>query len=159
MIEAIGRDVFSFPSVVITTNGIVKGNRKAVMGRGIALQAVEKFHGIDTSLGIQILHHGNVSAWLGQWNGQNVYSMPTKNHWRDPSPISLIVQSAVKLVDVVNALGFNEEIGMPPPGCGNGGLDWKVVGPILKDILDDRFVVCIRGEQASYLERLQKLRT
>jgi hypothetical protein len=144
MKEAIGKDVFSFPCCVITTNGVVKSNRHAVMGKGIALQALNRWRGIDLVLGTKIINYGNHSAYLGMWTGHNVFSMPTKNHWRDVSSPELVIRSATELVEVVNKLDFDEEIGMPPPGCGCGGLTWDVVKELLKDILDDRFVICTR---------------
>ena len=69
--------------------------------------------------------------------------MPTKNDWRDKSDLSLIERSALELQGL-SIFDFPEDcdIFMPMPGCSNGGLDYKTqVRPILKNILDDRFVV------------------
>lgn len=37
-----------------------------------------------------------------------------------------------------------EEVYLVRPGCGNGGLDWGDVKPILEKYLDDRFIVVER---------------
>ena len=62
MIEVIG-DLWEFHSknnwVVITTNGNVNSQGKAVMGRGIALQAAKKFPRLPKELGHYIQVLGN----------------------------------------------------------------------------------------------------
>lgn len=42
--------------IVITTNGTVKANGEAVMGRGVALQAKRKYQGLPWRLGQEILN-------------------------------------------------------------------------------------------------------
>lgn len=144
-------DVFLLPksdteAAVITTNGIIRDNGCAVMGRGVALSAKNNFPGIDRDLGRLIRAHQNHAYNLGirEHNGRSmtILTMPTKNHWRDPSDLALIIQSAKELVKLADKLSLTK-IYLPRPGCQNGKLDWQTVQASIKDILDDRFIVTL----------------
>lgn len=141
MIEVHG-DLWEYPADihVITTNGVVKKNGCCVMGRGCAQQARDMFPLIDLVLGNRISDQGNIVHDLGPWqyhdNHYHIMSFPVKHHWRDQADIRLIEQSAIQLARVT--LG---SVVIPRPGCGNGGLDWDDVRPVLKELLDDRFTV------------------
>ena len=138
-------DIWKFRSVAIPTNGIVKANGRAVMGAGIFRNTCSKFLGIDSVLGRDIKYYGNISLWLGRWDGYNIFSFPTKNHYSESSSSSLITQSATRLVGLVISLRIKEEIALPAVGCGLGNLNWiRDVEPILNDILSDQYVVCLK---------------
>lgn len=126
---------------VITTNGIVKSNDAAVMGKGIALQAVKRYPGIDFELGERIKKFGNHVLALSN----NLISFPTKHDWKQKSDLHLIKRSAEEL-----AFMFGQQtditILLPPPGCGSGGLKWRDVELIISKILDDKFTVVICPE-------------
>lgn len=70
--------------------------------------------------------------------------LPTKTKWRASSSSELIARSADELVQLVKECGVN-----PPPvvlmsrlGCGNGGLSWATVRPLLaKRLVEDLYVV------------------
>ena len=128
----------------ITTNGALRSNGDAIMGRGIALQAKQKYSRIETTLGRLIQKYGNHSFYLG--NG--LISFPTKHHWRDEiSDIGLIKRSAIELVsllkgDVPIKSKSNRRILLTRPGCGNGNLDWAEVRHTLQPILNsNEFIV------------------
>lgn len=133
-------------AIAITTNGVIRNNGRAVMGAGIALKAREFFPGIDTELGIRLKECGN-HATLLQMYGQdsskwNVITLPTKNDWKQPSDLQLIIQSCKEVKEIADSYDL-DEIYMPRPGCSNGKLDWETqVRPAIKDILDDRFIIC-----------------
>ena len=80
--------------ICVTTNGIIRTDGTAVMGRGIALQAKQKFPDIEKLLASQLKTYGNTPAFLMNGcispNITQIWSFPTKNHWRDPSDLSLI---------------------------------------------------------------------
>lgn len=147
------------PIKVITTNGDINAKGAAVMGRGVALQAKTIVPGIEFMLAARIRKHGNhcgIVARQARLDGQTliVISFPVKHHWHERANLDLIERSAIELVAGVDRLGF-PEIVMPRPGCGNGGLEWETeaakrrtddhppigVKDMIKDILDDRFVV------------------
>jgi len=69
-----------------------------------------------------------------------------KHHWRERADLILIERSARELVDFVTDLWERgpATICLVRPGCGNGGLDWKDVRPVLAPLLDDRFMVVER---------------
>ncbi|GHE77768.1 hypothetical protein GCM10019059_40950 [Camelimonas fluminis] len=57
-------------------------------------------------------------------------SLATKDHWRDPSRLEWIEPALQQLAIQAQHIGI-DSIALPPPGCGNGGLDWRVVEPIV----------------------------
>jgi uncharacterized protein YwgA/O-acetyl-ADP-ribose deacetylase (regulator of RNase III) len=60
----------------------------------------------------------------------NVLNFPTKQHWRAVSRLSDIVEGLNYLQEHYEAWGITS-LAVPPLGCGNGGLEWRVVGPTL----------------------------
>lgn len=129
--------------VVITTNGAVKQNGECVMGRGCAREARDTFPGIAKKLGEYIAKHGNRAFNLGKWQHATAFtiaSMPVKHLWHQQADPQLIVRSAQQLVAMADKFGW-QSIVLPRPGCGNGGLRWEDVKPLIEPVLDDRFTV------------------
>lgn len=58
----------------------------------------------------------------------------TKKHWRNPSRMEYIESGLQKFVDNYERLGI-ESIAFPKLGCGNGGLEWSAVKPIMEKYL------------------------
>ncbi len=162
MLEAYGdiwREQHKYDAIVVTTNGFVKKNGEAVMGRGIALGAKTKYPDLPKYLGGILKQYGNI-PWIfsiDQWNGEEAYedvifTLPVKPEfgpngepgWRARADINLIKRSVKKLVAMVDDLGYMKKVLMPRPGCGNGGLKWEDVKPIIEPLLDDRFTVMER---------------
>lgn len=57
-------------------------------------------------------------------------NFPTKDHWRSPSRLSYVIDGLDWFVE--NYERYNiESVAFPPLGCGNGGLSWSTVGPIM----------------------------
>lgn len=127
---------------VITTNGSVKTSGRAVMGRGCALQATQRYAFLQLTLGKAIQAHGNHVALLVEPTGDAALcSFPVKHAWMERADLILIAQSATELRELTNAKGWLSVV-LPRPGCGNGGRKWaSEVRPILQPILDDRFLV------------------
>jgi len=134
----------------ITTNGQVRYG-KAVMGRGVAEQVKTRWPLIADALAMQLQKNGNVPSHIGyvdtslRWSltdsslKTRLFSFPTKYHWREPSDMGLILQSAWLMMQ--EAKDFDIDIAIPRPGCGNGGLEWEDVRADLKKVLDDRFTI------------------
>jgi O-acetyl-ADP-ribose deacetylase (regulator of RNase III) len=59
-----------------------------------------------------------------------IVNFPTKRHWRHPSRLSYVQAGLVSLRDVVVREDL-ASIAIPPLGCGNGGLDWVQVRPLI----------------------------
>ena len=144
-------DIFSIPTspsdaVCVTTNGMVRRDGHAVMGRGIALEANRRF-GLSLDLAGYLTRYGNRVFHMGvrtdsrTGRRMTVLTFPTKWDWRDGSDLALIEASARQLVAVCDKFGIRRCF-LPKPGCANGGLDWETqVRPLIAHILDDRFTV------------------
>lgn len=137
--------------ICITTNGDRKKNGQAIMGKGIAKEAKDRWMFLPIWLGEHIKENGNTVCSLGTRQfGENwykLYSFPTKHHWYEKSDINLIEQSAKRLVKIVEG-SSNDPVYIPRPGCGNGQLDWETeVKPVIETILiDDRFIIVSKEE-------------
>lgn len=84
MIEVKG-DLWHYdaPVVCITTNGFVKSNGYAVMGRGCAKQAADMWPALPATLGDRLRAYGNHVHWLGNVGSDfvghlNLVSFPVK---------------------------------------------------------------------------------
>jgi O-acetyl-ADP-ribose deacetylase (regulator of RNase III) len=108
-------------------------NCVGVMGKGIALEFKKRFPDMfedyvarckakQVQLGRPYLYKQLVGAWI--------LNFPTKGHWRAVSKLSDIVQGLKYLEDHYHEWGITS-LAVPPLGCGNGQLDWQVVGPTL----------------------------
>lgn|SRR5262245_43991014 len=124
--------------IVIMTNGDTRKDGRAVMGRGTAKQAAIRFPELPVLLGDRLSVGGNKVYSFSHWH---LFTFPTKQHWDDPrADLDLIETSAGLLVRLVAALHL-PRVYMVRPGCGNGGLDWAQVKPVLNRHLDERFHV------------------
>lgn len=122
--------------IAITTNGHVTKNGDAVVGSGVARQALERFPDLQHRLGAALRSGGNHVAVLG--NG--LVSFPVEESpWALPE-LRLIRRSAEELRRLADQEGWQTII-VPRPGCGGGGLAWREVRPLLADLFDERFLV------------------
>lgn len=62
--------------------------------------------------------------------GTMILNFPTKDHWRSPSRLSYIENGLDYFVEHYSKWGI-KSIAFPPLGCGNGGLEWSEVGPLI----------------------------
>lgn len=134
--------------IVITTNGTVKKNGEAVMGRGVALEVKQRFPWLPYALGEKLNKNGNKCYWF---NEIRIISFPVKHNWWERADVMLIENSLKDLVRIIDLQyphlknsDYKKEICLVRPGCGNGQLNWKDVKPILEKYLDDRFIVVNR---------------
>ena len=136
-------------ALCLTTNGTIKRNGHGVMGRGIAWQATQRYPDIARLLGVGLTTSGNhVHMLITREDGRPIYSFPVKHMWDERADMNLIERSAHELVAEADLLDF-PSIALPRPGCGNGGLKWEDVKPIIEPILDDRFVIVEYAPRAS----------
>ncbi|MFG1659594.1 macro domain-containing protein [Micromonospora chersina] len=63
-----------------------------------------------------------------------IINFPTKRHWRGGSKIEDIQSGLADLVDVIRDYRI-KSIAVPPLGCGNGGLSWDQVQPLITEAL------------------------
>lgn len=62
--------------------------------------------------------------------GTSIINFPTKDDWRSQSNISYVINGLKWFIDNYSQLGI-KSVAFPPLGCGNGGLLWEDVGPIM----------------------------
>lgn len=133
-------------AIVITTNG-VQVNGRAVMGKGCALEAAERYPQLPLLLGSLLSVRGN-HCYVLHAGPPAIVSFPTKDQWRAPAKTHLIHRSARELVALANQHGWRAVV-LPRPGCGAGGLHWENnVRPIVAPFLDARFVVVTKQYDA-----------
>ncbi|RAJ85388.1 O-acetyl-ADP-ribose deacetylase (regulator of RNase III) [Chitinophaga dinghuensis] len=124
-----------------TTEALVNAvNTVGVMGKGIALQFKEIFpenfkvykHACDEKL----LDVGQnlVVPVSGETNVKWIINFPTKKHWRHPSKMEYITAGLDDLVKVIAQYKI-QSLALPALGCGNGGLHWDQVKPLLEEKL------------------------
>jgi len=93
-------------AVCITTNGTVKVNGRCVMGRGVALQAAQRWVWLPGALGTSIKTIGNhcvlfEKATIGR---AQLVSFPVKHDWMMRADLDLIKQSADELQALADML-------------------------------------------------------
>jgi uncharacterized protein YwgA len=63
-------------------------------------------------------------------SGAKILNFPTKDHWHSASRLRDIEQGLNYLAEHYKAWGITS-LSMSPLGCGNGGLEWSEVGPLI----------------------------
>jgi len=129
-------------TIVITTNCTVRKNGCAVMGRGCAGQAKQRFPKLPKELGSAIRRFPTDTFYFPQYR---LITMPVKHHWFDWATLTLILRGAATLAGMGQEQGIPRPIYLPRPGCGNGRLRWEAVKPHLAPLLDDNFIVMHNG--------------
>ncbi|MEQ1946406.1 MAG: macro domain-containing protein [Bryobacteraceae bacterium] len=115
-------------------------NTFGVMGKGIALQFRQAFpenyevYRRACEKGEVTPGHMLVVPTNRLQNPKYIINFPTKRHWKGKSRIEDIKVGLVDLVAVLKRERI-ESIAIPPLGCGNGGLDWQDVRPLIVDAL------------------------
>lgn len=146
MLEVYG-NLWEYPAriIVITTNGSINKDGLAVMERGCAKEAADRFPNLRKELARYIkiygLHTMPLQMASEEYDNALLVSFPVKFKWNQKANLNLIEQSTKELVETVSYYPNLKPIVMPRPGCGNGGLSWEQVKPVIAPILDDRFHV------------------
>ncbi len=108
-------------------------NCVGVMGKGIALEFRKRFPEMHddyvqrckagkVKLGQPYLYQSLTPPWI--------LNFPTKDHWRSVSRLQDIVAGLCSLQAHFGEWGITS-LAVPPLGCGQGQLEWRVVGPTL----------------------------
>jgi uncharacterized protein YwgA/O-acetyl-ADP-ribose deacetylase (regulator of RNase III) len=135
MIKVLIGDIFeSKAQTLVNTVNIV-----GVMGKGIALGFRKRFPEMYEDY-VRRCERREVQLRrpyiYRQLTPPHIINFPTKDHWRSVS----------KLDDITEGLGYLEahisewgvtSLAVPPLGCGEGKLEWRVVGPTLYRRLGD----------------------
>jgi O-acetyl-ADP-ribose deacetylase (regulator of RNase III) len=111
-------------------------NTVGVMGKGIALQFRRAFPSMYKAYQKAAkqgeIKLGRMSVFAtGSLSGPRyVINFPTKGHWRARSRLADIEAGLTDLVATLRALEITS-VAIPPLGCGNGGLLWSQVRPLI----------------------------
>jgi O-acetyl-ADP-ribose deacetylase (regulator of RNase III) len=108
-------------------------NCVGIMGKGIALEFKKRFPDMfkdyeerckrkEVRLGRPYLYATMLPP--------HVLNFPTKDHWSSASNLADIEKGLRYLLDHYKELGISS-IAVPALGCGEGGLDWRLVGPVI----------------------------
>lgn len=108
-------------------------NCVGVMGKGVALGFRKRFPAMyEDYVGRcqrKEVHVGEPYHYT-DLSGTSIVNFPTKDHWRSPSRLADIERGLDRFVANYPAWGI-KSIAFPPLGCGNGGLEWSEVGPLM----------------------------
>ncbi|MGC4805112.1 type II toxin-antitoxin system antitoxin DNA ADP-ribosyl glycohydrolase DarG [Micromonospora sp. DT233] len=112
-------------------------NTVGVMGKGIALQFKRaypaNYAAYHAACAAKRVRLGEMflfdSARLGP--RRYVINFPTKGHWRAPSKLEAIEAGLTDLIRVIREQEISS-VAVPALGCGNGGLDWGQIRPLIE---------------------------
>ena len=116
-------------------------NTVGVMGKGIALQFKDEFPH-NYAVYVEACRKGElypgklltVTDYSPRYGKKTIINFPTKVHWRNPSEYEYIEKGLAALREYIISNKV-ESISIPPLGCGNGGLDWSRVKPMIMESL------------------------
>lgn len=108
-------------------------NCVGVMGKGIAQAFKKRFPDMFKEYS-QRCQSGMVQPGVpylySDMLGTSILNFPTKKHWRSPSRLDDVIKGLDIFAEKYKEWGI-ESVAFPPLGCGNGGLEWAVVGPVM----------------------------
>ncbi len=116
-------------------------NCVGIMGKGIALQFKkvfpENFLHYKAVCDRKELQPGKLFIYETNmlYNPKYIVNFPTKQHWKEKSRITYIETGLSALIEEIRKRSISS-IALPPLGCGLGGLQWKDVRKIIKDIFE-----------------------
>ena len=117
-------------------------NTVGVMGKGIALMFKERFpenyKAYAAACKAEAVRVGQmfVTASVELEGPRWIINFPTKQQWYQPTRLEWVRSGLVALKNVIREKQI-KSIALPPLGCGNGGLDWAVVRPLIEATLND----------------------
>jgi len=108
-------------------------NCVGVMGKGVAEQFrkryPEMFADYQRRCDQKSVHLGEPYLYRDD-SGKQIVNFPTKGHWRASSRLADIEKGLDYLIAHADEWGIIS-MAVPPLGCGNGGLEWSEVGPLI----------------------------
>jgi len=149
-------DMFAEPveALVNTVNCV------GVMGKGVALEFKNRwpanFRAYKSLCDAKGLKPGQMFVFdtkelFASEGPRYLINFPTKAHWRSKSKIEYIVDGLDTLVETIREHEITS-IAIPPLGCGNGGLDWADVQPLIEaklSGLDDVEIILFAPKHAA----------
>jgi hypothetical protein len=128
------------PFIVIPTNTTVKSNGNAVMGRGIAAQAANRFDGIKKAYGSALKNKKTINGFY-VFIKHRIITIAVKYNWKDDADIDLIDSQLELLKKSSSKMNYGTVL-VPMLGCGFGRLPYEQVLPLLlKHSFDNMLIV------------------
>lgn len=119
--------------IVNTVNCRLSPSGRGVMGKGVAKDFAERFPSIlpdyEKAIRSGELKPGK-TLLFDLPDGRKWAALASKDAWQDKSQIEWVDSALKELGEKMRDAGL-KSVGLPPPGCGNGGLDWKNVEPLV----------------------------
>lgn len=114
-------------------------NSVGTMGKGVALDFKKRFplmyKDYQDACREGMVEPGWMHEWYDPISKTTIINFPTKRHWRDKSRYEDIAIGLQNLrLMLLNKR--HATVTIPALGCGNGGLDWDVVKPMIATTLD-----------------------
>ena len=116
-------------------------NTVGIMGKGIALMFKEKYpanfaeYAAASRRGEVQLGRMFVTENRELFGPKWIINFPTKTNWRVKTRIEWVEAGLHDLVRVIGEKNIRS-IAVPPLGCGNGGLKWDIVRPVIVAALE-----------------------
>ena len=107
-------------------------NTVGVMGKGVALAFKKRYPDMYRDY-VKRCDQGEVrlgEPYVYRADDHLIVNFPTKQHWRSVSRLSDI-EAGLDYLERYYKEWQIKSLAVPPLGCGNGQLEWHVVGPIL----------------------------
>lgn len=132
MVTYVQGDIFQSPAQVLTNTV----NCVGVMGKGVALEFKNRYHGLFEDYKALCDNKSVVPGKPYLWENDRVQilNFPTKRHWKDDSRLDDIEAGLKYLAENYINMGI-DSLAMPALGCGNGGLQWNDVQPLIDKYL------------------------
>ena len=160
----------SMQTIVITVNCV------GVMGKGIALyvkqhvpEAYEEYRELcnlgKMKIGKLAIFEKEVPILKTDDGYKKLLFFPTKMHWRNKSDLFEIRKGLEYFVGHYEDMGV-KSIAFPALGCGNGGLSWNGVRPLMLEYLDNLDIpieiyppsqIVEKNKKSENLEKNQKI--
>lgn len=129
---------------LITANATVRKDGELVMGRGMALQAKQRFPLLPKDLGDWVVpasgeRFAKYGVVLPYWGGveKQLGAFQVKYHYGDKADLDLIQYSTNFLIELLEEQkGRIRNVHLNFPGIGYGGLKEEQVLPIVQQLLD-----------------------
>ncbi len=115
-------------------------NTVGVMGKGIALQFKkafpENYRTYRDACERGDLQPGRMFVFeTGRmFNPRYIVNFPTKRHWRNRSRLDDVRAGLDALAGEIRERDI-ASVAIPALGCGHGGLDWRVVRPLIEEAM------------------------
>jgi O-acetyl-ADP-ribose deacetylase (regulator of RNase III) len=112
-------------------------NAVGVMGKGVALEFKKRYPEMFRRYA-EFCRRGDFDVgklYLHRTPNKWVLNFPTKKDWRNPSQLEYIERGLEKFVEFYSRQGITS-ISFPQLGCGNGGLSWRDVEPLMVRYLE-----------------------